>query len=64
MNMTVKQFVEAIHKTWENDPFLSAATITGVHCRMRYGRMMFFVRLEDHSTVSVYLTEEGKIVFF
>ena len=58
--MTVKQFVEAIHKAWEADPFLSATRIKCVKCR----NGNFFVKLVDKTIVSVYLTEEGKIVFF
>ena len=58
--MTVKQFVEAIHQAWNADPFLSGTAIKHVKCR----NGNFFVKLVDKTTVAVYLTEEGKIVFF
>ena len=64
MQMTVKQFVNAVYAAWENDPFLSAVAITDVRCRFYAGTLYFYVKCEDKTTTSVYLEEDGRIIFF
>lgn len=63
MNMTVKQFVEAVHKAWAEDPFLSGTPIVSVKCYRCHGFEYFYVELADKTSSTIFMMEDGRIAF-
>lgn len=64
MSMTVKQFVEAVHKAWEDHPFLSGTKIAAIKYSRSYNMENFSVKCEDKTSFTVIITEDEKIFFF
>ena len=62
--MTVKEFVEAIHKAWNDDFFLSATPIKKIRCRTYNGVLDVTVLTKDGGYIVLFDEGYTNISFF
>lgn len=64
MNMSMKEFVKAVHEAWHGGPLPAVMKIVAIKYRRSYGYGDFVAVLEDKTSVTILVMDDGRIGFF